>query len=91
MAYEVWPVCGDGLDVSVVNRLKDGTQRTLMSHAIAAEPQSKPQRHSVELKLPLHSGDNVDIIVHGRKNHDCDGVFLIDVQFWQDAQGSSRL
>lgn len=22
MAYEVWPVCGDGLDLSVVNRSK---------------------------------------------------------------------
>lgn len=51
-----------------------------MTQAIEVEEKGRPQRHKVEVALSLHRGDFVDLLVHARSNHDCDGVFLIDVQ-----------
>ena len=51
-----------------------------MKQAVNVEAKGKPQRNRLDLPVSLHKGDVVDFIVHARDNHDCDGVFLIDVQ-----------
>ena len=38
----------------------------------------------VELRLALGVGDWVDFLVHPRANMDCDGVYIVDMQLWQD-------
>jgi hypothetical protein len=38
----------------------------------------------VELRLALGVGDWVDFLVHPRANMDCDGVYVVDMQLWQD-------
>ena len=38
----------------------------------------------MELRLPLHVGDWVDFLVHPHDNMDCDGVYIVDSQIWQD-------
>ena len=38
----------------------------------------------VELRLALGVGDWVDFVVHPRSNMDCDGVYIVDMQLWQD-------
>lgn len=43
----------------------------------------------VEMKLALHAGDLVDFIVHPHTNMDCDGIYIVDVQIWQDS-GDAR-
>ncbi len=41
------------------------------------------------MKMPLHAGDMVDFLVHPHANMDCDGVYIVDIQFWQDS-GDAR-
>ena len=43
----------------------------------------------VEVKVPLHAGDVVDFMVHPHGNMDCDGVYIVDMQFWPDS-GDTR-
>lgn len=43
----------------------------------------------VEVKLKMHAGDLVDFVVHPHANMDCDGVYIVDMQFWQDS-GDAR-
>ena len=43
----------------------------------------------VEVKVPLHAGDVVDFMVHPHGNMDCDGVYIVDMQFWPDS-GNTR-
>ena len=48
-----------------------------------------PFHAQVELKMPLHVGDVVDFTVDPHTNMDCDGVYIVDMQFWPDS-GDSR-
>ena len=68
----------------------EGAAQALMKQGINVEVQSKPQRHRVELPVALHRGDFVDFIVHPRANHDCDGVFMIDVQVMPKCQSGTE-
>jgi hypothetical protein len=43
----------------------------------------------VEIKLNMHAGDLVDFVVHPHANMDCDGVYIVDMQFWQES-GNAR-
>ena len=51
-----------------------------MQQSFEPDSGAKPQRHRLNLPLDLHPGDVVDFVTHARENHDCDGVYLIDVQ-----------
>lgn len=42
-----------------------------------------PQRQKVEFRFQLHVGDSVDLIVWPRTSHDCDGIYLVDMQIWE--------
>ncbi|KAK9907269.1 hypothetical protein WJX75_000339 [Coccomyxa subellipsoidea] len=86
MAYEVWPICGDGLDLEIrLTPSGGGQSRQLMWREITTNAKDKPQRQKVEMKVPLHAGDILDFIVHPRSNMDCDGIYIVDVQIWQDS------
>ena len=60
---------------------KPGNASKIVMHQ-SFEPDSgaKPQRHRLTLPLDVHPGDTVDFVTLARENHDCDGVYLIDVQ-----------
>ena len=51
-----------------------------MQQSFEPDSGAKPQRHRLNLPLDLHPGDVVDFVTLARENHDCDGVYLIDVQ-----------
>ena len=51
-----------------------------MTQSFEADSAGKPQRHRVNVPMELHPGDMVDFVTQARGNHDCDGLFLIDVQ-----------
>ena len=48
-----------------------------------------PPHAQVEVKVPLHVGDLVDFLVDPHTNMDCDGVYIVDMQFWPDS-GDTR-
>ncbi|CAL8462880.1 g2414 [Coccomyxa elongata] len=90
MAYEVWPICGDGFDLEIMVTSGGGGQsQQQMWREINTNAKDKPQRQKVEMKMPLHAGDMVDFLVHPHANMDCDGVYIVDIQFWQDS-GDAR-
>lgn len=37
----------------------------------------------MEFTFDIEVGDVVDFIVHPRGNQDCDGVYLVDIQYWK--------
>ena len=56
---------------------------------IMSVPSICPLHVQVELKMLLHVGDIVDFIVDPHTNMDCDGVYIVDMQFWPDS-GDTR-
>ncbi|EIE24869.1 hypothetical protein COCSUDRAFT_53105 [Coccomyxa subellipsoidea C-169] len=85
LAYEVWPICGDGMDFVV--RLKpNGPRRaqTLLKRAYDADPNAQPNRQKIEWRMHIRTGDVLDFTVEPRGNHDCDGLYIVDVQIWID-------
>ena len=54
--------------------------QVVMAQSFNPDNTGKPQRHRVSVPVELHPGDTLDFVTQARKNHDCDGVFLIDVQ-----------
>lgn len=49
-----------------------------------ADNHDTPQRQKVEFRFQVHVGDFVDLIVWPRSSHDCDGLYLVDMQLWED-------
>ncbi|KAK9821580.1 hypothetical protein WJX81_008053 [Elliptochloris bilobata] len=89
MAYEVWPICGDGLDLEIRHTVA-GTGASMQLHWQAVNPDAahdRPQRQKVEFRVPLHTGDMVDFMVHPRSSMDCDGVYIVDMQIWRNEGG----
>jgi hypothetical protein len=37
----------------------------------------------MEFTFDIDVGDVVDFIAHPRENQDCDGVYLVDIQYWK--------
>ena len=85
MQHQVWPVCGDGLDF-VVRLTPTGPRKgqTLLRRGFDPDPDGQPNRQKVEWRLHIRTGDVIDFIVEPRSNHDCDGLFVVDVQIWID-------
>lgn len=52
---------------------------------ITSAKRDVPLPCQVEMKVPLHAGDILDFIVHPRSNMDCDGIYIVDIQIWQDS------
>lgn len=49
-----------------------------------AAQRDSPQRQKVEFRFELHVGDWVDLVVWPRASHDCDGIYLVDMQLWEN-------
>lgn len=87
ITFEVWPSCGDGFTLRwVVHQGFD--QETIYTKTFlpSADP---PYRESIEKTVPLSPGDSMVFSVHPGLNHDCDGVYIHDIQVWQSATVST--
>lgn len=87
IALQVWPICGDGLDF-VVRLTPSGPRKPaiLLKRSYEADPQGSPNRQKIEWRLNMHTGDVIDFLVNPRGNHDCDGVYIVDIQIWTDSE-----
>lgn len=84
---QVWPICGDGLDF-VVRLTPSGPRKPaiLLKRSYEADPKGSPNRQKIEWRLNIHTGDIIDFLVNPRGNHDCDGVYIVDIQIWTDSE-----
>lgn len=82
---QVWPICGDGLDF-VVRLSPTGARKPtiLLKRSYDADPNSTPNRQKIEWRLNIRTGDTIDFLVNPRASHDCDGVYIVDVQIWTE-------
>ena len=55
-----------------------------MRRSFEADNMAPPSRQKVEWRLPMRAGTTIDFILDPRKNHDCDGLFIVDIQIWVD-------
>ncbi|KAK9808906.1 hypothetical protein WJX72_006158 [[Myrmecia] bisecta] len=91
VAFEVYPVCGDGLDVSVVwTPRATGKAQTLYSWAFdPVKEGGQPYRQQFQYELAAYPGDALDVVADARGNHACDGVYIVDLQLWAADQSTS--
>ena len=85
VCLQVWPICGDGLDFSV--RLTPAGPRKpqmLLQRSYEPDPDAPPNRQKIEWQMHIRTGDRLDFLVDPRGNHDCDGLYIVDVQVWID-------
>lgn len=54
-----------------------------MRQGFEAEKIDNPQRQRVEFRFSVHVGDHIDFTVWPRASHDCDGVYVVDIQIWE--------
>ena len=89
--WQVWPICGDGLDF-VVRLTPSGPRKPaiLLKRSYEADPKGSPNRQKIEWRLHIRTGDIIDFLVNPRGNHDCDGVYIVDIQIWTDGEGSLK-
>ena len=82
---QVMPVCGDGLDFMVLYMpAGQGKPKILAQQGYDANPKAQPNRQKLEWRLPVHVGDTIDFVLDPRTNHDCDGLYLVNMQIWPD-------
>ena len=43
---------------------------------------ARPQRQTLEVPLDIRPGDEIDFVVDPRHNHDCDGLYIIELKIW---------
>lgn len=46
------------------------------------DPSGTPNRQKLEWQLSMRVGDTIDFVLDPRKNHDCDGLYLVNMQIW---------
>lgn len=77
-------MCGDGFVFTVTQM----TKRTGQIAELHREEFSKTPglgaalKEGVELYLDLFPGDKIDFMVDARSNHDCDGIYIVEISFW---------
>lgn len=59
-----------------ISHLSSDTARTYLKRTF--------RRPARALILQIHVGDWIDFIVWPRASQDCDGVYLVDMQMWED-------
>lgn len=71
------------MDFEVVFRPVDAFGETMVLHREEHGRMQKPLRQRLHFYIDqLESGDVVDIISLPKRNHDCDGVFILEAQLW---------
>lgn len=58
-------------------------KHVFMRQGFESEKVDTPQRQRVEFRFSLHVGDYIDVTVWPRGTHDCDGVYIVDIQIWE--------
>ena len=48
---------------------------------------SRPQRQKLEVPIDIRPGDQIDFVVDPRNNHDCDGLYIVELKIWPPATG----
>lgn len=81
LTFEIWPSCGDGLTLTWV-LTHNQNQESLFKKTFLQSAQP-PHRETVEKRVSLLPGDTLLLSVHPGLNHDCDGVYIHDMQVWQ--------
>ena len=56
----------------------------LLKRSYEADPDGSPNRQKIEWKMHIRTGDIIDFLVNPRGNHDCDGLYIVDIQIWTD-------
>ena len=83
LAYDVYPYCGDGLDLVVTHHFVNPVREPalLMRAAFEQRPeaQSVSNRRRTEWVRDIEAGDELDFVIHPRGNHACDGMSVIDI------------
>ena len=86
LAFDVYPYCGDGLDLVVTHRFeaKYRAPALLMHQGFdqRLEADSVSNRRRVEWVRDIEAGDEFDFVVHPRQTHSCDGMSIIDIVIW---------
>ena len=83
LEYEVSPTCGDGLDFTVMlTSFETGDSILLFRQGHELAPDAPPDRQRIQRDINLRPDDTLDFVTHPRGSHDCDGVFIVDIQIW---------
>lgn len=116
LAYDAYPVCGDGFDFLVRCPLiplntKPQPSTAMSRHIYSSHPTlwqvthypadrerqpevivnagydpvsktSRPQRQKLEVPITFQPGDQLDLVVDPRHNHDCDGLYIVELKIW---------
>ena len=82
VTFEVWPLCGDGLAITLT--LNDyNASRTLFHKSF--KPSAGPaHREVIEETISIMPGTVFLFYVEPNLDHDCDGVYLQDIEIWQN-------
>ncbi|KAK9809161.1 hypothetical protein WJX72_010415 [[Myrmecia] bisecta] len=87
LEYEVSPVCGDGLDFTVMlTGAETGDSILLFRQGHELTLDAPPDRQRIQRDINLRPDDTLDFVTHPRGSHDCDGVFIVDIQIWAKEQ-----
>ena len=59
--------------------------QVLLKRGYEPDATGQPNRQKIEWRLHIRTGDVIDFIVDPRTNHDCDGLYIVDVSIWTNA------
>ena len=79
MQVTYYPVNSSAKPEVIINAAYDPVSKT-----------SRPQRQSLEVPLDIRPGDQIDFVVDPRRNHDCDGLYIVEAKIWPPLEGQQR-
>ena len=71
--------------MQVTHLVADSSAKPTVILEAGYDPVSKsarPQRQTIEVPLDIRPGDQIDFVVDPRHNHDCDGLYIIELKIW---------
>lgn len=86
---QVFPRCGDGVAFEVKFTPMDAFGEPMLMHREDHGTMQKPLRQRLHFFIDqLEAGDMIDLVALPKKNHDCDGVLLLEAQLWDSNEYS---
>ena len=90
LAYDAFPVCGDGVDFAVDFHPAKGRSRNLLKEGHDPVPKgARPTRKRIEVSMLISPGDVFEFVVDPRENQDCDGIYVVEAKIWQSLTGTA--
>ncbi|CAL5227669.1 g10676 [Coccomyxa viridis] len=93
LAYDVYPYCGDGLDLVVTQNFVAAYRgrAVLLQQGFDQKPEAESfsNRRRVEWVRDIEAGDEIDFVLHPRGTHACDGMSVIDIIIWPAAASAA--